>query len=99
MKPRRDVIVRRFLAGWSFRMLMSELDCDLEQVEDAIRWSFEKLGKAMTDPRRWAPVLCTNNWPCPLCYAKRGELCATDRPLHLERWDEWRAAGFPEVAP
>jgi hypothetical protein len=42
----------------------------------------------------WAPVACTNAIACPVCPARRRERCATDRPLHLERWDAWKAAGF-----
>jgi len=42
----------------------------------------------------WAPVACTNAIACPVCPAQPRERCNTDRPLHLERWDAWKAAGF-----
>jgi uncharacterized protein (DUF433 family) len=44
-RPRRDVIVRRFLAGWSFNDLVYQLGCNLRDVEAAIRWAFEKWSK------------------------------------------------------
>lgn len=47
----------------------------------------------------WAPVACTNAIACPVltCKASPGERCATDRPLHFERWDAWRAMGFESL--
>lgn len=44
----------------------------------------------------WAPQQCTAAIACPRddCGAARGERCKTDRPLHHERWDAWKAAGF-----
>jgi hypothetical protein len=46
--------------------------------------------------RSWAPQACTDAIACPLpeCAARRGERCATDRPLHTERWDAWAAIGY-----
>ena len=45
----------------------------------------------------WAPEQCIAAIACPRedCGAAIGERCKTDRPLHVERWDAWRAAGFP----
>ncbi len=44
----------------------------------------------------WAPEQCTAAIACPRedCGAARGERCKTDRPLHAERWDAWKAAGL-----
>jgi hypothetical protein len=42
----------------------------------------------------WAPEACTNAIACPRCGAEIGQRCATDRPLHVERWDAWRAVRF-----
>lgn len=44
----------------------------------------------------WAPQGCTDSIACPLveCAAQPGERCKTDRPVHVERWDAWKAAGF-----
>lgn len=36
-RPRSDVILRRFLAGWSFDRIEFHLGCELDDIERAIR--------------------------------------------------------------
>lgn len=46
-KPRRDVIVRRFLAGESIAKILCDYYATLNQadIENAIRWAFERRRK------------------------------------------------------
>lgn len=53
------------------------------------------IADALTAGPPWAPQACIDATTCPQCAAQVGQRCATDRPLHVSRWDAWARAGFP----